>query len=390
MVQCVNATAQSPSVVLDVRVITESGGGPDKTILNSPRYFAQTSYKNLCAYLHPQGEPGFQYIRQKAEALQAPLLAVPDRGPLDWRVLTSLVKICRQHRVNIWHGHDYKSNALGLLVQRFWPMRLVSTVHGWVKETPRLAIYYKIDKLSLRFYDAVICVSADLRTTCLNAGVQPQSCYVVENGIDIDCHRRTSSIKEAKKRQGFSPDRMLIGAVGRLSAEKGFNVLIASAHQLVEQGVDLEVCIVGEGSEKQNLQRLSKALGVDNRIHFLGFVSNPIDVYEAMDAFVLCSLREGLPNVLLEALALEVPVVATRIAGVPNVIADGENGLMVAPGNQDELCQALRRLLKDQGLRDNFGKAGRLTVEGRFSFAKRMQIIHAIYDKVLSKNACGV
>src|SRR5262245_245887 len=96
-------------VVVDARVVTEQGGGPDKTILNSPRFLP--SYRNLCAYMHPPGDPGFNQLRTRAEACSAPLLSIPDRGLLDYRVLVELLNLCRREHVRIWHGHDYKSNA---------------------------------------------------------------------------------------------------------------------------------------------------------------------------------------------------------------------------------------------------------------------------------------
>src|SRR5262249_30979458 len=110
--------------VLEARVVCGSGGGPDKTILNTPRFLTAAGYHTLCAYMHPPGDPGFAQLRHKALAWQAPLLSVPDRGPWDWQVVWHLLQICRRERVSIWHGHDYKSNALGLLLGRFWPMRL--------------------------------------------------------------------------------------------------------------------------------------------------------------------------------------------------------------------------------------------------------------------------
>src|SRR6516165_264748 len=156
--------------VLDVRVVTEAGGGPDKTILNSPRFLADR-YRNLCAYMHPPGDRGFETLQAKAERWQAPLLSVADRGPLDWRVISSFLDICRRERVAIWHGHDYKSNALGLLLRPFWPMRLVTTVHGWVEITSRTPLYYGIDRLCLPRYEHVLCVSPDLHEQCLTLGI---------------------------------------------------------------------------------------------------------------------------------------------------------------------------------------------------------------------------
>src|SRR5947209_5842883 len=95
-------------VILDARVVTGAGGGPDKTILNSPAYLERAGYRMICAYLHPPGDPGFEEIRDKAHRVRAPLISIPDRGPFDWRVLPRLLDICRAERVQIWHGHDYK------------------------------------------------------------------------------------------------------------------------------------------------------------------------------------------------------------------------------------------------------------------------------------------
>jgi glycosyltransferase involved in cell wall biosynthesis len=371
-------------VVLHTRVVAGSGGGPDKTILNSPRFLVGSGYRALCAYMHPPGDPGFAQLQAKARLWQAPLLSVPDSGPCDWRVVPRLLDICRRERVTIWHGHDYKSNALGLLLRRFWPMRLVTTVHGWVHQTRRTPLYYWIDRLCLPRYESVICVSEDLRQRCLECGVPPARCVLVENAIDTAQFSRRRPAAQAKERLGLPAGRFVIGAVGRLSAEKGFDVLIRSVHELLKLGRDVGLLIVGEGDEKPRLQTLITELGAEGRMSLLGYRSDTRELYEAMDLFALSSYREGLPNVLLEAMALEVPVVATRVAGIPRLVRDGENGLLVEPGDPRGLAGALAGVLADAGLRDRLRRAGRATVEGSYSFEVRMRKIRAIYDKVVS------
>jgi glycosyltransferase involved in cell wall biosynthesis len=376
-------------VVLDVRVVSGSGGGPDKTILNQPRFLEPAGYRNVCAYMHPPDDPGFEQLRLKARAWGAPLIAVPDRGPWDWRVVPELLRVCRRERVRVWHGHDYKSNALGLLLRRWWPMRLVTTVHGWVKHTRRTPLYYRIDRFCLPRYERVICVSPDLEQECLALGVPAERCALVENGIDVEEFSRGRTVEEAKAQQGMAPGRLVVGAVGRLSAEKGFDQLIRAADRLLAGGIDLDLLIVGDGDEQPRLQELIGQLGRGDRIHLLGYRADLRGLYEAMDCFALSSLREGLPNVLLEAMALEVPVVATRIAGVPRLIGDGANGLLVNPGSVDELAGALGRVLLDPDLRGRLGRAGRQTVETRYSFAVRMDRIRDIYDELLGPARCG-
>ncbi|HTU93910.1 MAG TPA: glycosyltransferase [Gemmataceae bacterium] len=372
-------------MVLHTRVVAGTGGGPDKTILNTPRFLQAAGYRTLCAYMHPPVDPGFEQLRVKAQLWQAPLLSVPDRGPLDWRVVSKLLNICRRERVHIWHGHDYKSNLLGLILCRFWPMRLVTTVHGWVRYTRRTPLYYWIDRLCLPHYERVICVSEDLQQRCLECGVPPERCLLIENAIDTDVFSRRLPIAEAKQRLSISPDRFVIGAVGRLSAEKGFDVLIHSVAGLLKQGLDADLLLIGDGEQQPQLQALIAELGVGDRVRLLGFRADTIELYQAMDVFALSSYREGLPNVLLEAMALEVPVVATRIAGIPRLIHDGGNGLLVEPGQIDSLACAINRLCDDAALRTRLSQAGRQTIETSYSFEIRMRKIRALYDDLLGR-----
>jgi glycosyltransferase involved in cell wall biosynthesis len=375
--------AERLPVVLDARVVTGAGGGPEKTILNSPRLLREFGYRMICAYLHPPGDSGFDVLRAKAQSLDAPLESIPDRGPWDWRVLRKLLQLCRREQVAIYHGHDYKSNLLGLVLKRFWPMRLVTTAHGWVKHTARTPLYYRIDKWCLPRYEQVICVSGDLMEACQRAGVSENRCVLLENGIDLAAYRRTQSLSEAKRALGFDPDRPLVGAVGRLSPEKGFDILIDAIVQLQAAGSPVQLVIVGEGGEQARLQAKIDALGLNPHCRLAGFQAEPKPVYEAMDLFALSSLREGLPNVLLEAMALGVPCVATRIAGVPRLIQDGENGRLVEPNDVQMLAGAIRNLLGEAAERQRLGLAGQATIAERYSFARRMEKLAAIYDQLL-------
>ena len=377
--------ASEMPVVLDVRVVTGAGGGPEKTILNSPRFLEPAGYRMLCAYMRPPGDPGFESLQRRARDWKAPLLPVDDRGPLDLGVLRRLLRICREEQVAIWHAHDYKSNLIGLMLRPYWPMRLVTTVHGWVERTLRTPLYYAVDRYTLPRYERVLCVSPDLHERCLSYGVARDRCLLLDNGIDLDQFTRRSDSEKAKRRLGLAPDRLLVGAVGRLSPEKGFDLLIRVADRLMGQGLTFDLVIAGEGHQQAELEALIASLGRQNRIRLLGFCDDTIALFEALDVFVLSSLREGLPNVLLEALAMEVPAVATRIAGVPRLIKNESSGLMIEPGSIEEMAAALARLLTDATLRDHLRCGGRSTVEERFSFETRMEKVRALYDNLLGK-----
>lgn len=377
----------SAHVVLETRVVTGAGGGPEKTILNSPRFLHGTGYRTLCAYMRPPEDRRFEELRRRAKQWQAPLFEIEDRGPWDWQVAMRFLQICRRERVSIWHGHDYKSNALGLLLSRFWPMRLVTTLHGWVKHTRRTPVYYYLDRLCLPRYEKVICVSQDLYEAALDQGVAPGRCVLIENAIDTDEFTRQRTVEEAKNSRGIPAGRLTLGFVGRLSAEKGLDILVQAVDRLLQRGFDLELFIGGDGEEKQRLTALIARLGRAERIHLLGYLPNVKEFYEGLDIFALASLREGLPNVLLEALALEVPVVATRIAGIPRLITNGITGLLAEPGSVDDLEKQLSRLALDANLRRQLSGQGRDVIARFYGFDARMQKIRGIYDDLLGKPA---
>jgi glycosyltransferase involved in cell wall biosynthesis len=366
--------------------VTGAGGGPEKTILNSPRFLESLGYRSTCAYLHPPGDDGFEVLRQRAAAARSRLIGINDRGATDLRAAWKMIRLCREENVAIWHGHDYKSNALGLIARHWWPMKLVTTVHGWVQHTRRTPLYYKIDKYCLRRYDEVICVSKDLYEECLALGVSPSRCHLVHNGIDIEEFRRSLAAAPAQNVFRDFDGGLLIGAMGRLSDEKGFDLLIRAVARLLGEGFDIHLRIAGEGGARPKLRSLIAELGVGDRVRLLGHVSDPKGFCEAIDIFALSSLREGLPNVLLEAMALEAPVVATRIAGIPSLITHQENGILIEPGSDDELVAGLRQLLDDRQLRERLAKAGRATIEQSFGFQQRMEKIVAIYDQVLARH----
>lgn len=373
------------SLVLHVRVVTGAGGGPEKTILNSPRFLRQFGYDAACAYLHPPGDPGFEVLKSRAAELGAELLSIPDQGIRDLSVVSALVKVCRERNIKIWHGHDYKSNALGLLVNRFHPMRLVTTVHGWVQHSKKTDLYYAVDRACLRRYERVVCVSETLLAECLEAGVPVSNCSLIENAIDASAYETQPDRTAAKRALNLPTDRPLVGAVGRLSPEKGFDVLIRAIDQLIEAGTPVTLAIAGEGSLRDELQSLIDQLGRQNDIRLVGHIADSRRLFNALDAFVLSSRAEGLPNVLLEAFACGIPTMATPVGGVPQVLADEQNGLLVPVDDPNALATSLTRLLHNDALQQSLAQAGRHTIETRFSFRFRMRKMVALYDALLER-----
>ena len=378
-------------VVLHTRCVTQTGGGPDKTIINSPRYLPPLGYRALCAYFHPPTDIGFETLVGRARQADASIIGIKDRGIMDLSVVSRLIDLCRTHNVRIWHGHDYKSNVIGLLVRRFLPLALVTTAHGWgVQHTARLKAYYALDRWTLKHYEQVIAVSQDIYRDAIRAGVPEDRCHHIHNAIDVEQFRRRLSAEEAKSVLGAPVDGILVGAVGRLSREKGFDLLIRAAGALIRSGTRIALWIAGEGPERGNLEQLINELELQDYVRLVGFLDDTKVFYQALDVYVLSSLREGLPNSVLEAMALEAPVLATRIAGVPSLVENGCSGMLIEPGSAEALAEGMVGLIESRKLRSQLAASARARIESEFSFDVRMRKVAAVYDVVMrSKSAKG-
>ena len=371
--------------VLDVRVVTGTGGGADKTVLNAPRHLAQHGYRNLCAYMRHPKDRGFEHLVARASRLEAPVIPVDDWGPFDFRAIKSLLRICRDNNVAIWHAHEYKSNAIGLLLRRYWPMRLVTTVHGWVDDTMRLRAYNCVDRWCLKHYEHVWCVSHKLHEHCLSMGIQSSKCSRLDNGVDISQYSRKADILTAQKRLGIPSGRMVVGAIGRLSREKGFDTLIRTVHSLAQEGHKVHLVIAGEGPQENALRQLVAQLGAEEYVNILGFQANTVHVYEALNVYALSSVSEGMPNVVLEAMAMGVPIVATRVGAMPQLLTSGLSGLLVEPGSVEKMTLALRTMLTDAELQRRCAAAAFDKVCSDYSFEARMRKVAAFFDSLLSR-----
>jgi glycosyltransferase involved in cell wall biosynthesis len=380
---------RSCHTVLAARVIANEGGGPERLVFALPRFLSSYGYDVICAYMHPADDRGFSVAARAAAEQGVILHSIPDRGPLDVRVIRQLFALCRERRVVIWHAHDYKAAVLGYVLRRWWPMVLVSTVQGWGDVSPKLRVYSGLERRCLRSYAKVMCVSEALRTQCISSGVPADHCVVIPNGVDLARYVRTISLADAKRRLGFSPDRLLVGCVARLAPEKNLALLVTAIDELISRGVKCDLVIAGEGPERGRLESLIRSRAHFCHLHVLGHRSDVVALYQAMDIFVLPSLREGLPLALLEAMSCGVPVVASHVGGVPQLVSHGTNGFLFESQRQEDLAAAVARLAEDGALRRTLGENGRRTVEARFDVSASVKQIRSVYDETLERSTAS-
>jgi len=293
----------------------------------------------------------------------------------------------RKEGFSVLHTHDYKTDLLGLLAAGLARIPCVATVHGYVFVSRRLRIYRMLDLLVLRFFSKVITVSEELRQQLLTAGLRGERVITVHNAIDpvAFISQGTQSISRLRQQLGIGRDQPLIATVGRLIPGKGHRYFLAAAKQVLQARPEARFLVVGEGPLRGKLEALSAVLGIQHAVSFLGFRQDVAALMEASDLIVLPSLEEGQPVVLLEALALAKPVVATAVGGVSEVVRHKETGLLVPPRDSDELARAMLYLLDhpDEGAR--MGQKGQEVVARDFTVEAMAEKTAAVYRQILAR-----
>jgi len=373
-------------LVLHARVIGNCGGGPDKTVLRSARYLQKLGYRMVALYIHPEGNDGIRVVEQHADALDCPVYSIAERGALDPRTPWRIIQICRQLGVNIFHGHDYKTNLIGLLARKFHPMACTTTVHGWVTNQGRARLYYQLDRWAQHAFDHVIAVSPDLEAQCRKLGVAKDRLTYIPNAIEPDAFEREMTQTQARQQLGMSPDARILGCVSRLQEEKGLDRLLNALPAILQRHPQAELHIVGEGPCMTDLQTQAKQLNLTNAVKFHGWQSDVRLYMQAFDMVVMPSRAEGLPNTLLEAMALEVPTAATQVGGNADLLDRGRCGLLLNDYEarwSDEISAAL----SDQAQLNQWAQRGREQIETHFSFETRMRKVAKIYDSLLGRQS---
>jgi glycosyltransferase involved in cell wall biosynthesis len=225
-------------------------------------------------------------------------------------------------------------------------------------------------------------LSADLRE---RTGLPADRIAVIPNGIDTAAADRALAAagEAARAGLGLSHADLVVASIGRLHRQKGFDVLLEAFRPLALAHPRGRLIIAGEGPERAALEEKAAALGIAGRVLFTGAVSSPWNVLAAADIFVLPSRYEGMPNALLEAMAAALPVVATGVGAVPEMIEDSRQGFVVPPQDPQAIAAALDRLSWSPDLRKEMGRRGRETAKGSFSPAAAMDRLVALYESLL-------
>ena len=374
-----------PIRVLELRSVRGIGGGPEKTILlgaarSDPHKVAVT----VC-YLRDAQDGVFE-IGARAREMGIDYVEVSERHSLDPAIWPALLRIVRERRIDIVHAHEYKTDLLALALARATGAVPLSTVHGWIYDTWReRQIYHPLDKRLLRWFPRVIAVCAEIRDILIQSGARAARITTLLNGIDPQRFRRDRGATGAVRQElGLEPGEIAIGAVGRLEPVKRFDVLIDAFAKAYEQHRHLRLFIVGDGSLRAELAAQAARLGIDAVVHFLGHRHDVIRLHHAFDLFAQSSDHEGTPNSVLEAMALETPIVATDAGGTRDLLRNGADGLVVACDDPDALARAIAQVLLDPAGTAARVRAARARIETELSFEQRARTLDAIYADLVA------
>ena len=319
------------------------------------------------------------------EAIGIPVYFLPKRSRNDLSVIFRLAALWKKNRFDIIHTHLFTADLWGRLAGFLSWVPIVSTSH--TTSDPNIGHLGRwLDRILDRRNNAVICVSkAVLKYRIHEAGFDPKKIHLIENGIDLDRFRETASKGEMETRLRLPLGRRWAVIVGRLVPLKGHRFLIEALSLLTKDFAQLGLLVVGDGEEEKSLRALTEALGLSERVVFLGLRRDIPDILGISEVLVLPSSREGLPIVLLEAMAASLPVVVTPVGGIPEVVMEGKTGIFVTqePGS---IAQALRWIFENFDSARTMGKNARLLIEERYDIRTVAGRYESLYRAILSKN----
>jgi glycosyltransferase involved in cell wall biosynthesis len=303
-------------------------------------------------------------------------------------ILKELLSYFQTHRVDILHTHKYKENILGGIAARIRRVPfIVRTIHGLPEpfcafSAAKMAVYRSLDYfVNYLAVDRIVTVSKDIRDK-LAETYNPEKLICIHNGVQIEKY------EEMWKSGGRRCDNSIrIGYVGRLTEVKGLEFFIKAAKIILSQnaGQNIKFLIVGDGPLKNSLEALALNLGIEHDVIFLGHRYDCDQLTSEMSIVVLPSLSEGIPMSLLEALSLGKPVVATRVGGVPEVIEDGVNGVLVGAGDETAIARACTSMINNYSWAEQLGMNGKKIIEKQFSAKANAENIAQLYKSLKSR-----
>jgi len=355
--------------------------GPAKNLLEFAR-LARDAGVETTLVTYTRG-PASNLFIETARQNGIPIETISERGAYDPSVVTALQELADRLRPDIIQTHAVKSHFLARRAKLFRRAPWVAFHHGYTWTSLQARLYNLLDRWSLRAAKKVVTVSVPFREELAAKGVRRERIEIVHNAIRPDWG---SGVHERLRAQlGIGPDRKVILVVGRLSREKDHLTLLHAVRGL-DASLSPHLVIVGEGPERSRIEERIRSLSLSDAVTLTGQQDSAEPYYGIADVAVLSSRSEGSPNALLEAMAAGVPVVATRVGGIPEMVAHNESALLVEPGDSSAMTDAISRLMRDPDLVERLTGRSRELIRERHSPEARVRQLVGIYRAVQNRS----
>jgi glycosyltransferase involved in cell wall biosynthesis len=306
-------------------------------------------------------------------------------GPQALKECLRLRSYLKRHRIDVVHAYNFYANVFAIPAAR---LARVPVVLASIRDTGEIwtANQRAVNRMACRLADRVVVNAETIKRGLVEEGYPPEQIVVVQNGI-ICPPLRDGQDRLLHRELGLSREDVLIGVVCRIARVKGLEYFLDAAPDIIARIPQAKFVIIGDNSfnpeYREELKQQTVRLGLQDRIIFTGFRLDVQNILSSLAVSVLPSLKEGLSNALLESMAAGVPVVATNVGGNPEVVIDGETGLLVPSKNPAALAEAICRILLTPGLRQAFGQAGRRRVLEQFSNERMIRTVERLYGDLL-------
>jgi glycosyltransferase involved in cell wall biosynthesis len=358
-----------------LHLISSSGlFGAEQILITLARGMNQQDQSIIGVIVDERNPDGGEPLINKARYFKIPVVVFKSRGRVDFSTLKELKNFIQTSHVDILHTHNYKSDMLGLLGRCGKP--IIATAHGFTDVTHQVSLYEKIDRFILKsFFDRVVVV-----TNQLLSDFPKLKRRVIRNGLDLS-RFATNDLKRQEIRTSFgiSDDHIVVATVGRLSKEKNQTLLLKAACRLNPYYPNLRFLIIGNGPEEENLKQFIKQKDLSKCVIMAGHIAQIESVYQAMDIFALTSLTEGVPLTILEAMASHIPVIATKVGGIPEIIQHGKNGILINSDDETALSETIGDLMRNETHRNLLQNQAFSDVQEKFSSEKMIEEYRKVY-----------
>lgn len=373
-----------------LHLISSAGyGGAEAQILELGRGQVRAGQQIGLLVLHrPKRGRTIHPLVSRARTWGITVTQLEDRVRIPFWLIPKIVRQLREGAFDLLHTHGYKADLLGVIAAYMAKIPVVATIHGYTDAFPTVRMYRRLDLLMLRRFPKVMAVSDYLRQELMASGLAPHRVVTVHNAIDPDVFVSATCADRRKIRTelGIGPNASVALTVGRLNPEKGHRYLLESVQLVCQHISNLHVLIVGEGPLRQRLEAMACSLHLDTLVSFLDWRDDVASLMAASDLFVLPSTRESFGLVILEALALGIPVIATRVGGVPEIIRADETGILVEPQDAKALARAMVWALTNPAQAGQLARQGQAMVRQRFSVEAMVKATNRVYHEVISSS----